>query len=178
MGYKNVERIYVLEPRMNMNGLYSVQDDHGIKEILSKINAGIDVVEFFANREIDALVFAQDILTMSYDPTLDESGATNEVNDHDNGNQLAYNLNEDVEINFNHSDRHANEEDNEDESDDNDGNEIPNERKELVCFNIDDQRPYFSLDMTFSNAFIARESISRYVISKDENIGFDGYIGT
>ena len=33
---------------------------------------------------------------------------------------------QDVEINFNHSDRDANEEDNEDESD---GNEIPIERK-------------------------------------------------
>ena len=138
------------------------------------------MVEFFANHEIDAPIFAQDILAIGYDSPLDESGATNEVNDHDDGNQPAYDLkedddalsieSEDVEINYNHSDRDANKEDNEDESDDsdgyNDGNDIPIERKEPIRFNVDNQRPYFSLGMTLSNAFAVRESISWYAISR------------
>ena len=44
--------------------------------MLSKINAYIDVLEFFVNHEIDALVFAQDILAIGYeiDPPIKESG--------------------------------------------------------------------------------------------------------
>ena len=59
LGYKNVEHIYVLEPGMEMNeDLFLVQVDNGIRKVLSKINSDIDVLQFFANHEIDALVFA------------------------------------------------------------------------------------------------------------------------
>ena len=46
--------------------------------MLSKINAGTDVREFFANHEVDASVFAQDILAIGYeiDPPIQESGPT------------------------------------------------------------------------------------------------------
>ena len=46
--------------------------------MLNKINAYINVLEFFANHEIDAPVFAQDILAIGYeiDPPIDESGPT------------------------------------------------------------------------------------------------------
>lgn len=38
--------------------------------------------------------------------------------------------------------------------------EVPIGRKQLVCFNVDEQRPYFSLGMTFSNATRVGESIT------------------
>ena len=39
LGYKNVEHIYVLEPGMDINvDLFLVQDDNGIRKVLSKIN--------------------------------------------------------------------------------------------------------------------------------------------
>ena len=72
---KNVEHIYVLELGMKMNeGLFLVQDDNGIRKVLSKINLGTNVLEFFAHHEIDAPVFAQDILIITYeiDPHIDE----------------------------------------------------------------------------------------------------------
>ena len=59
VGYKNVEHIYVLEPGIDINeGLFLVQDDNGIRKVLSKINVDTDVLEFFANHEIDVPVFA------------------------------------------------------------------------------------------------------------------------
>ena len=59
LGYKNVEHIYVLEPGMEMNeDHFLVQVDNGIRKVMSKINSDIDVLQFFANHEIDALVFA------------------------------------------------------------------------------------------------------------------------
>ena len=125
---------------MNINEeLFLVQDDHGIRKILSKINANTNVMKFFANHEIDAPAFAKDILAISYDPPLDESGATNDVNNHDDGNQPAFDVNEDddalsieskdVGINSNHSDGDDNEEGNEDKSDDNDGYNDGNEKE-------------------------------------------------
>ena len=58
--HKNVEHIYVLEPRMEMNeGLFFlVRDDSEIRKVISKINLDIGVQEFFANHEIDVFVFA------------------------------------------------------------------------------------------------------------------------
>ena len=59
LSYKNVEHICVLEPGMEMNeGFFLVQDDNEIRNVLSKINSDTYVVEFFANHEIEALVFA------------------------------------------------------------------------------------------------------------------------
>ena len=59
LGYKNVEHIYVLEFGIDINeSLFLVQDDNEIRKVLSKINANIDVQEFFTNREIDAPLFA------------------------------------------------------------------------------------------------------------------------
>ena len=47
LGYKNVKHVYVLEPGMNTNEkLFLVQHDYGIRKILSKINADMDVLEF------------------------------------------------------------------------------------------------------------------------------------
>ena len=79
LGYQNVEHIFVLEPAMEMNeGHFLVQDDNGIRNVLSKINSDTYVVEFFANHEIEVLVFAQDTLAISYDidPPITESRPT------------------------------------------------------------------------------------------------------
>ena len=59
LGYKNVEHIYVLEPGMDINeGFFLVQDDNGIRKVLTKINADTDVPKNFANHDIDAPMFA------------------------------------------------------------------------------------------------------------------------
>ena len=79
LGYKNAENIYVLEPIMEMNDdLFLIQDDNEIRKVLSKINSDIDVLELFANHEIDAHVCAQDILTINYeiDPPISKSRPT------------------------------------------------------------------------------------------------------
>ena len=50
--------------------------------MLSKINANTYVVDFFANHEIDAPVFAHDILAISYDidpPIIESRPAKNEA---------------------------------------------------------------------------------------------------
>ena len=76
---------------MEMNeGLFLVQDDNGIRKVLNKINSYTDVLEFFANHEVDALVFAQDILAINYeiDPPIDEVAEDNEVAEDD---EVAYN---------------------------------------------------------------------------------------
>ena len=64
---------------MEMNeGLFLVHDDNEIRKVLSKINLDTYVAEFFANHEIDAPVFAQDMLVISYDidPPITESRTT------------------------------------------------------------------------------------------------------
>lgn len=53
-------------------GLFLVQDDNGIRRLLSKINPDIDVIEFFADHEIDALVLAQDILAIGYSEAVED----------------------------------------------------------------------------------------------------------
>ena len=76
LGYKNVEHIYVLELGMEINeGLFLIQDDNEIRNVPSKINSDTNVLEFFANHEIDAPIFAQDMLTISYkmNPPIGES---------------------------------------------------------------------------------------------------------
>ena len=51
---------------MEMNeGIFLVHDDNEIRKVLSKINLDSYVVEFFANHEINAPVFAQDMLVIS-----------------------------------------------------------------------------------------------------------------
>ena len=67
--YNNVKHIYVLELGMQMINevIFLVHDDNGIKNVLGKINLNTNVVEFFANHEIDAPVFPQNILVISYD---------------------------------------------------------------------------------------------------------------
>ena len=59
LGYKNVEHIYVLELGMNMN------------ECL--FFCYTNILDLFANHEIDAPIFEEDILTISYeiDPPID-----------------------------------------------------------------------------------------------------------
>ena len=39
-------------------GLFLVHDDNGIRKIPSKINLDTDILEYFANHEIDAPVLA------------------------------------------------------------------------------------------------------------------------
>ena len=43
---------------------------------------------------------------------------------------------------------------------------VPIERTQPARFNVEVQRPYFSLEMTFSNAVEVRKSISKYFISR------------
>ena len=50
--------------------------------------------------------------------------------------------------------------------------EVPIERKHLARFNVEDQRPYFSLGMTFANATEVRESITTYCISRGVTLKF------
>ena len=68
------------------------------------------------------------------------------------------------------------EEINEDDSDDSflmpDYENVPIERKHPTRFNIEDQRPYFSLGMTFANATKVREPIMKYCISKGMALKF------
>ena len=190
LGYKNVEHIYVLEPRTNINeGLLLVQDDNEIRKVLSKINADTYVLEFFTNHEIDALVFAQNILAISYeiDPPIEESGSTDndaqfldinelaendEVESNDSEDDVAHKSNED-----NDADSEESKEKNESANNDSsllmsDYEEVPIERKHLAHFNIEDQRPYFSLGMAFANAAKVRESITKYCISRGVALKF------
>ena len=50
--------------------------------------------------------------------------------------------------------------------------EVPIERKHPARFNIEDQRPYFSLGTTFANAVEVRESITKYCISRGVALKF------
>ena len=50
--------------------------------------------------------------------------------------------------------------------------EVLIEKKHQVRFNIEDQRPYFSLGMTFANAAKVRESITKYCISRGVTLKF------
>ena len=43
---------------------------------------------------------------------------------------------------------------------------VMRKKKEPICFNVDDQRLYFTLCMTLSTASSIRESISWYAISR------------
>ena len=67
-------------------------------------------------------------------------------------------------------DNEDSEESNEDAIDDTimmfDDEEVPIERTRPALFNVEDQRPYFSLGMTFPNAIEVRKSITKYYISR------------
>ena len=54
-----------------MKVFFLVHDDNRIRKVLSKINLDTCVLEFFANHEVDAPIFVQDILAI-----IDESGPT------------------------------------------------------------------------------------------------------
>ena len=135
------------------------------------------MLEFFANHEIDALVFAQNILTIGYeiDPPIEESGPTDNDARFPSVNELA----EDDEVESNDSEYDVAGRSNEDDDADSDDNllmsdyeEVPIERKHPTRFNIEDQRPYFSLRMTFANAAKVRESITKYCISRGVALKF------
>ena len=53
-----------------------------------------------------------------------------------------------------------------------DDEKVPIERKHPSCFNVEDQRPYFSLGMTFVNPYEVRESIRQYEISRGKPLRF------
>ena len=61
--YGNLQQLYVFELgiRTYDGGLYVIDDNDGIMKILSKINVDIDVLEFFDNHEIGALIYALNI---------------------------------------------------------------------------------------------------------------------
>ena len=156
------------------------------------------MLKFFANHEVDALVFAQDILPINYeiDPPIVESVPFDndaqflDINEVSEGNEVvkddevAYNAfmeREDIESNefedddsgrsnagnisesTDKSEDSNNEVRNENDSDDNllmdDDEEVLIERKHPSHVNVEDQRPYFSLGMTFVNPTEVRESI-------------------
>ena len=53
-----------------------------------------------------------------------------------------------------------------------DNEEVPIGRRHPARFNIEDQRPYFILGMTFANAYEVRESITKYCISRGVALKF------
>ena len=53
-----------------------------------------------------------------------------------------------------------------------DNKEVPIERMHPTRFIIEDQRPYFSLGMTVTNAYEVRESITKYCISRGVALKF------
>ena len=157
--------------------------------MLSKINANTDLLEFFVNHEIDAPLFAQDISTIGYeiDPPIYESGPTDNDAQFPDVNEVA----EDDEVESNDSEDDVTGRSNEDDdvdsedfeernesvdSDDSllmsDYEEVLIEKKHQARFNIEDQRPYFSLGMTFANAAEVRESIIKYCISRGVTLKF------
>ena len=65
LNYENLEHLYVMELGLSITeGLYLVEDNHGMMKILSKMNGDTDVLEFFANHDIDALIYA--LLTSNF----------------------------------------------------------------------------------------------------------------
>ena len=147
------------------------------------INADTNVVDFLAPHGIDAPVFTPDVSTVSYDlpqPAMDESipNDNDTLNpDAEPSNEPGDDVNEvdDVIMESEDSENDDYEEGSEDLSDDidysdaclgrSDDDVVPIERKHHGRFNVDDQRPSFSLGMTFSNAAEVRESITWYAIS-------------
>ena len=63
LNYGNLQQLYVLELDISMNygGIYLIDDNDGIRKILSKINVDTDVLEFFYNHEIGAPIYAPNI---------------------------------------------------------------------------------------------------------------------
>ena len=81
LNYENVEILYVMELGLSITeGLYLVEDNDAIMKILSKMNGDTDVLEFFANHDIDSLIHApsihsienQDINAPSLEDGIDE----------------------------------------------------------------------------------------------------------
>ena len=156
----------------------------------SKINLDTNVLKIFVNHEIDAPIFAQGILTISYeiDPPIAESRPTENDAQFPNVNEVAEeyevfyhafmekegiesNESEDDDVGLSESaDSEDIEENNDDVIDDTllmyDDEEVPVERTHPARFNVKDQRHYFSLGMTFPNAVRVRKSITKYCISK------------
>ena len=152
------------------------------------------MLQFFANHEIDAPVFAQDMLTIGYEivPPIDEPVPIdndaefpnfNEVVEEDEVVDNVFMDRENIESNDfeddvvgkSNEDDAANSENSKErnESANNDDNlllsdneEVPIERKHQTHFNIEDQIPYFNLGVTFANASKVRESITKYCISR------------
>ena len=142
--------------------------------MLSKINSDTNVVEFFANHEIDALVFTKDILAISYDidPPIIESRPTKndaqfpDVNEVVEEYKVFYpafmekegiksNGSEDDDVGWSES---ANSEDskesNEDVIDDtimmSDDKEVHVERTHPTRFKLENQRPYTIIELLIS----------------------------
>ena len=65
LNYENLEHLYVMELGLSITeGLYFVEDNHGMMKILSKMNGDTDVLEFFAIHDIDAPIYA--LLTSNF----------------------------------------------------------------------------------------------------------------
>ena len=96
----------------------------------------------------------------------------NESEDDDVDRSNAENISDSIDNNEDSN----NEVRNKDDSDGNllmdDDEEVPIERKHPSRFNVEDQRPYFSLGMTFANPYEVRESIRQYDISRGVALKF------
>ena len=158
--------------------------------LATRLRANQYVVEFFANHEIDVPVFTQDILAISYDidPPITESRLTENDAQFPNANEVAEkyevfyhafmekegiesNEFEDDDVGWSeNADSEDSKESNEDVIDDTiimyDDEEVLVERTHPTRFNVEDQRPYFSLGMTFPNTTKVRKSITKYCISR------------
>ena len=167
-----------MEPGLGIKkGLYLVEDKDGIIKILSKTNGDTDVLKFFANHDINAPIYApnihtienQDINALSLKDGVDQpngmlSNQTSRVGEEINSNTTESEYNEErSETDPNGS---------EDIQDIANNLDVPKERCNLVHFNVDDQRQYFELGMTFGCADEVREEIAKYAISRGVALKF------
>ena len=179
--YANLQHLYVLQPDMSMSdgGLYLVDDNDGIRKILSKINVDIDVFEFYDNHEVVALIFTSNInLRANPNKVLPSSEDKLDALPGFEGQPRFLNTRNSrvgEDINLDTSNNEGSEESEEgSDTDLDDGSylseettevannvEIPPKISHPIKFNVDDQRPYFLLGMTFSYVDDVRDSIAK-----------------
>ena len=145
-----------------IDGLYLVQDNDAIMKILSKMNDDTNVLEFFANHDIDTPIYApnthsvenQDINAPSLEDGVDKPNGLLNTQTSEVGEEI-------------NSDTSESEQSEEGSESDTDGSEdiqyiannleVPKEISNHLHFNVDDQRQYFELRMTFGCADEVRE---------------------
>ena len=177
----NLQHLYVLEPNMGMSdgGLYLVDDNNRIRNILRKINVDTYVLEFYDNHEVVAPILTSyinlrenlDKVSPSSKDTLDAlpgfEGQTRFLNTRNSR------VGEDINLDTSNSEGNekgekGNDTDSDDDSDVSEETkevanniEIPQKISHPVKFNVDYQRPYFLLGITFSYVDYVRDSIAK-----------------